>query len=108
MRVCLVPQKYPPDVGGVASASHRYARGLVEAGHEVIVVGLDSQVPPGSSESGVTDGARLPDGVLPAIDVPLPDPPPAFSEKDFAETPATALPDSAPPKESAKQAGGKA
>jgi sec-independent protein translocase protein TatB len=59
-------------------------------------------------ESGVTDGARLPDGVLPAIDVPLPDPPPAFSEKDFAETPATALPDSAPPKESAKQAGGKA
>jgi glycosyltransferase involved in cell wall biosynthesis len=56
MRVCLVPQKYPPDVGGVASASHRYARGLVEAGHEVIVVGLDSQVPPGSSESGVTDG----------------------------------------------------
>jgi sec-independent protein translocase protein TatB len=60
-------------------------------------------------ESGVTDGASLPEGVLPAIDVPLPDPPPAFTEKDFAEAPAaTALPDSEPPKESAKRAGGKA
>lgn len=64
-------------------------------------------------ESGVTDGAQLPEGVLPAIDVPkidvpLPDPPPTFTEKDFAETPATTLPDNDPPKESAKQAGGKA
>jgi len=61
----------------------------------------------------VTDGAKLPDSVLPAIDVPkidvpLPDPPPAFTEKDFAETPAASVPDSAPPEQSAKQAGGKA
>jgi phosphatidylinositol alpha-1,6-mannosyltransferase len=56
MRICLVPQKYPPDVGGVASASHRYARGLVAAGHEVVVVGLDPQLAPGSHESGVSEG----------------------------------------------------
>ena len=56
MRICLVPQKYPPDVGGVASASHRYARGLVAAGHEVVAVCLDSHLPPGSREPGVSDG----------------------------------------------------
>jgi sec-independent protein translocase protein TatB len=67
----------------------------------------DEPVEVPAPESGVTDGATLPESVLPAIDVPLPDPPPAFSEKDFAEAPATASPDSAP-KESAKQAGGKA
>jgi sec-independent protein translocase protein TatB len=67
----------------------------------------DEPVEVPAPESGVTDGATLPESVLPAIDVPLPDPPPAFSEKDFAEAPATTSPDSAP-KESAKQAGGKA
>jgi sec-independent protein translocase protein TatB len=67
----------------------------------------DEPVEVPAPESGVTDGATLPESVLPAIDVPLPDPPPAFSEKDFAEAPATASPDSAL-KESAKQAGGKA
>jgi sec-independent protein translocase protein TatB len=61
----------------------------------------------------VPDGAKLPDGVLPAvdvpqIDVPLPDPPPAFSEKDFAEAPAGTAATALPGSESPKQAGGKA
>ncbi|MDO9413787.1 MAG: Sec-independent protein translocase protein TatB [Pseudolabrys sp.] len=33
---------------------------------------------------GTTDGAQLPEGVLPAIDVPLPPEPAPLTEKDFA------------------------
>lgn len=73
----------------------------------------DPAVPPSNTSSdftpasGVTDGEKLPDGVLPAIDVPLPEAPPAFTEKDFAvaETPAAApSANDEPP----KQAGGTA
>ena len=42
------------------------------------------QLPP--PEGGVTDGAKLPEGVLPPIDVPLPELPGPLTEKDFAVT----------------------
>lgn len=61
---------------------------------------------------GVTDGEKLPEGVLPSIDVPLPDAPQPLTEKDFAvaatptptETPAAATMSDEP----IKQAGVKA
>jgi sec-independent protein translocase protein TatB len=78
---------------------------------------LADPVPPVPSD-GVTDGAKLPDGVLPSIDVSLPDMPALLTEKDFAvaETPAkpgatsgTAhLPDNELPNPTEKQAEGKA
>jgi glycosyltransferase involved in cell wall biosynthesis len=56
MRVCIVPHRYPPAEGGVAVASHRYAKGLVDASHSVLVVALDERVPPAQSELGSHDG----------------------------------------------------
>lgn len=38
----------------------------------------------GTETSRATDGAQLPEGVLPAIDVPLPPEPAPLTEKDFA------------------------
>jgi sec-independent protein translocase protein TatB len=61
--------------------------------------------PASSASGGVTDGEKLPEGVLPSIDVPLPDMPTSLTEKDFgiSETQtAAALP------ENEKQAEGKA
>ena len=57
--------------------------------------------------STVTDGAKLPESVLPAIDVPLPELPAPLTEKDFAvaaQPAATPSPDSAPDKAAAQQA----
>ncbi|MDO8878962.1 MAG: Sec-independent protein translocase protein TatB [Pseudolabrys sp.] len=57
----------------------------------------------------VTDGATLPAGVLPAIDVPLPDAPEPLTEKDFAvadkpaETPAAAPASDEPIKQAGAQ-----
>ncbi len=59
-----------------------------------------AQLPP--PEGGVTDGAKLPEGVLPPIDVPLPDAPAPLTEKDFAAAPSPAA-DALP--ENEKQAG---
>jgi sec-independent protein translocase protein TatB len=56
---------------------------------------------------GVTDGAKLPDGVLPSIDIPLPELPAPLTEKDFviaAEPPATPSPDGEPGKLAETQA----
>jgi sec-independent protein translocase protein TatB len=49
------------------------------------------QLPP--PEGGVTDGAKLPDGVLPPVDIALPDAPAPLTEKDFA---VTQVPEAAP------------
>jgi sec-independent protein translocase protein TatB len=64
---------------------------------------------------GVTDGAKLPEGVLPSIDIPLPELPAPLTEKDFliaAEPPATPAPDGEPGKlaetPAAKQGGSQA
>jgi sec-independent protein translocase protein TatB len=56
---------------------------------------------------GVTDGAKLPDGVLPSIDIPLPELPAPLTEKDFviaAEPPATPSAESEPGRLAEKQA----
>jgi glycosyltransferase involved in cell wall biosynthesis len=58
MRVCLVPHKYPPDVGGVASASQRYAQGLLAAGHEVLSVCVDRDLPPHHGERSTQQGVE--------------------------------------------------
>lgn len=50
MRVCVVPHRYPPDGGGVASASQRYVQGLTLAGHQVAVIRLDPTLAPGKTE----------------------------------------------------------
>jgi sec-independent protein translocase protein TatB len=62
------------------------------------------QLPP---PDGVTDGAKLPEGVLPPIDVPLPDAPAPLTEKDFAVT-QTPPSGAEPLPEPTQQAGGKA
>jgi glycosyltransferase involved in cell wall biosynthesis len=37
MRICLLTEKYPPDMGGVAQTVARHARALAQAGHTVHV-----------------------------------------------------------------------
>ena len=69
----------------------------------------DPALPPPAG--GVTDGAKLPDGVLPPIDIPLPEMPAMLTEKDFAvaaEPPATPSPDGAPAQHDVKQGGNQA
>jgi sec-independent protein translocase protein TatB len=53
-----------------------------------------------TAPAAVPDGATLPAGVLPEINVPLPEMPAPVSEKDFAPA------EPAPPKEPDKQPGG--
>lgn len=66
---------------------------------------------PAPGEQG-TDGAQLPEGVLPTIDVPLPDAPQSLTEKDFAvaekpaEVPAETPAATTTSDEPVKQAGG--
>ena len=47
LKVCLLSDTYPPDVGGVANSARRLARGLVRAGHCVHVCVRDRSLPPG-------------------------------------------------------------
>jgi glycosyltransferase involved in cell wall biosynthesis len=58
MRVCVVPHKYPPDFGGVAVASQRYAQGLAAAGHQVLVVSLDPRLAPTKLQRSTLDGVE--------------------------------------------------
>ena len=37
MRICLLSEKYPPDMGGLAQIVARHANALVRAGHTVHV-----------------------------------------------------------------------
>lgn len=48
MKLCLLSDTYPPDVGGLAVSVRRNARGLAAAGHEVHVVAPSVSRPPGS------------------------------------------------------------
>jgi phosphatidylinositol alpha-1,6-mannosyltransferase len=52
MKVLILTDKYPPDVGGLAVSSRRLARGLVRAGHSVWVSLLDASLAPGESVTG--------------------------------------------------------
>lgn len=51
MRVCLVSPAYPPMVGGIGRNTWDLARGLVDRGHEVVVLVACSRMPEGA-ESG--------------------------------------------------------
>jgi glycosyltransferase involved in cell wall biosynthesis len=48
MKVCLLSDTYPPDVGGLAVSVRRNARNLAAAGHQVYVVAPSHARPPGS------------------------------------------------------------
>ncbi len=47
MRICLLADTYPPDVGGLAVSVRRLALGLTGAGHTVHVCVRDTSLPPG-------------------------------------------------------------
>lgn len=48
MKICLLSDTYPPDVGGLAVSVRRNAQSLAFAGHEVHVVAPGESHPPGS------------------------------------------------------------
>lgn len=48
MKICLITDKYPPDVGGLAVSVQRHARFLADAGHAVHVIVPDEQSALGS------------------------------------------------------------
>jgi phosphatidylinositol alpha-1,6-mannosyltransferase len=48
MKVCLLSDTYPPDVGGLAVSVRRNARNLAAAGYQVCVVAPSHARPPGS------------------------------------------------------------
>lgn len=52
MKVCLLSDTYPPDVGGLAVSVRRNARNLAAAGHQVHVVAPSHSRPPGSWHVG--------------------------------------------------------
>ena len=47
MNVCILSDKYPPDVGGLAVSTRRLAHGLAQAGHTVCVSAPATSVVPG-------------------------------------------------------------
>jgi len=47
MRICLLADAYPPDVGGLAVSVHRLSLGLTHEGYTVHVCVRDSSLPPG-------------------------------------------------------------
>ena len=47
MKVCLLSNTYPPDVGGLAVSARRLAHGLASAGHSVHVLAPGGAVPSG-------------------------------------------------------------
>lgn len=59
MNVCILTDKYPPDVGGLAVSSRRLARGLGRAGHAVCVSAPSASIAPGSVASSDDDGAPV-------------------------------------------------
>lgn len=46
VNICLLPEKYPPDPGGLAVSAQRLARGLAAHGHLVHVCLTSSSLPP--------------------------------------------------------------
>ncbi len=48
MKLCLLSDTYPPDVGGLAVSVNRNARNLRSAGHEVHIVAPSDAHPPGT------------------------------------------------------------
>jgi glycosyltransferase involved in cell wall biosynthesis len=46
LNVCLIPEKYPPDIGGLAVSARRLAGGLAARGHNVHVCHVTEALPP--------------------------------------------------------------
>ncbi len=61
MKICLLSDTYPPDVGGVAVSAHRLALGLARTGHVVHVCVRDTSLPPGrvQRDTGRDDGLTV-------------------------------------------------
>ena len=48
MKICLLSNTYPPDVGGLAVSARRTAQNLAAVGHNVHVSAPSESLPPGS------------------------------------------------------------
>lgn len=59
MKICILSDKYPPDVGGLAISTRRLARGLAQAGHTVHVSAPATSVASGSIASSDDDGVTV-------------------------------------------------
>jgi len=56
LRIAIISREYPPDTGfgGIATFASHLAHGLVELGHEVVVITLAKAEPKTLSEDGIT------------------------------------------------------
>jgi glycosyltransferase involved in cell wall biosynthesis len=59
MNICILSDKYPPDVGGLAVSTRRLAHGLAQAGHTVCVSTPTASVAPGSITPSSDDGVTV-------------------------------------------------
>jgi glycosyltransferase involved in cell wall biosynthesis len=59
MNICLIPEKYPPDPGGLAVSARRLAHGLAERSHTVHVCLTTGAVPARRIEQTVEDGVTV-------------------------------------------------
>ena len=59
MRICLVSDKYPPDMGGLPQAVARHARSLVQAQHNVHVFVPTASVPTDELRTRQEDGITI-------------------------------------------------
>lgn len=59
MNICILSDKYPPDVGGLAISTRRLARGLACAGHSVCVSAPTTSVAPGSLVTSGDDSVTV-------------------------------------------------
>ena len=55
MNLCILTDKYPPDVGGLAVSTRRLAQGLAKASHAVCVSLSSASVAPGTVNSSADD-----------------------------------------------------
>jgi len=59
MNLCILTDKYPPDVGGLAVSTRRLVQGLGRAGHTVCVNTLAASVAPGGVNTLDDDGVTV-------------------------------------------------
>jgi glycosyltransferase involved in cell wall biosynthesis len=50
MRLLFLSERFPPEIGGLASSAWRISRAIAGAGHDVHVLSLSSQLAPGEGE----------------------------------------------------------
>lgn len=72
MRILMLSDRFPPDIGGLARSAARIARSMADLGHEVHVLAFTRQLPPGklqTREAGALIAHRL--GQFAAADTSL-------------------------------------